>query len=131
MGVMRPRKQGIVLMYHLTHHALPGPRRAATRRPRQPRTPRTRLSLCGLEDRTVPATFVVNATNDEATDTDGKLSLREAVLAANALAGTSDDITFDATVFAAPTTITLTKGALAVTDNLTVAGPAAALLVNA
>jgi len=84
-----------------------------------------------LEPRAVPTTFTVDAVNDEAVDTDGKLSLREAVLAANASGG-ADSIVFDAGVFAGAQTVTLaaTLGEIAVTDPVTVTGPAAALTVD-
>jgi hypothetical protein len=71
----------------------------------------------------IPLFLVVNATNDEATDTDGKTSLREAIIAANA-APTADVISFDPVVFATAKTITLTVGTeLAITDSVTINGP--------
>jgi CSLREA domain-containing protein len=72
----------------------------------------------------VPTTFVVNATNDEAVDTDGKTSLREAILAANQVFA-NDVITFDSGVFAGATTIPMNAalGAIPVTDSLTVQAP--------
>jgi predicted outer membrane repeat protein len=72
-----------------------------------------------------PLTLVVNATNDESTDTDGKLSFREAVIAANLTPGL-DLITFDKSLFASPQTISLTLGAIQISDNLTIEGPGAA-----
>jgi hypothetical protein len=77
--------------------------------------------------------YVVDtATLDEATDTDGKLSLREALVAANASTGLGDTITFDPTVFAGATTIALSVGELSVTDPVTITGTGAQLLtVNA
>jgi len=80
-----------------------------------------------------PTTFVVNSTGDEAVDTDGKLSLREAVLAAEANTPASDTITFDPTVFASAQTITLNSvsfGAMSLTDRLTVNGPGAKLTLD-
>jgi len=72
----------------------------------------------------VPTSFVVNATNDEAIDTDGKTSLREAILAANQVFA-NDVITFDPGVFNSATTISIeaSLGAIVVTDSLTVPGP--------
>jgi len=78
----------------------------------------------------IPQTFVVNATNDEATDTDGKTSLREAVLKANASAG-ADFIVFDPVVFATPQTITYALGQINVTDSVTITGPAAQVTLDA
>jgi len=69
----------------------------------------------------VQAPFVVDAANDEATDTDGKTSLREALLAANAAAG-ADTIIFDPAVFAGATTITLTNGFIPITGPTTLLG---------
>jgi CSLREA domain-containing protein len=47
----------------------------------------TRLRLEPLEDRTVPSTFTVTTTLDDVTPANGKLSLREAITAANGHAG--------------------------------------------
>ncbi len=68
-----------------------------------------------------PLSLVVNATNDETTDTDTKLSLREAILAANAVAGL-DVITFDPTVFNGSSTIALTLGAIQINNDVTITG---------
>jgi hypothetical protein len=75
-------------------------RRAPRHRPRcAPGVPRySRLRLDPLEDRLVPATFVVNTALDEATPGDRRLSLREAVSAANASPG-PDAILLPAGVF--------------------------------
>jgi parallel beta-helix repeat protein len=64
------------------------------RRPVRP----CRLRLESLEDRTTPATFTVNTTLDEVTPGDGKLSLREAITKANALAN-ADTIVVPAGVY--------------------------------
>src|SRR5262249_23240749 len=74
----------------------------------------------------IPRSLVVNATNDEAADTDGKTSLREAILAANANANAADVITFDPTVFATPQVITMNGTPLTITDPVTITGPGAA-----
>lgn len=79
----------------------------------------------------LPTTFVVDATNDESVDTDGKTSLREALLKANSNAGLNDTITFDAMVFAGSQTITLALGELAITDSVTVIGPIGGVVVDA
>jgi hypothetical protein len=49
----------------------------------------------------LPQNLIVNALNDESTDTDGKLSLREAVNLANQYPSTADTITFDPTLVTA------------------------------
>jgi fibronectin-binding autotransporter adhesin len=64
-------------------------------------------------------------TVDNANDS-GPGSLRQAIVEANGLVGT-DAITFDATFFATPRTITLTTGELLISDSLTITGPGAAL----
>ncbi|MGL4400502.1 MAG: Calx-beta domain-containing protein [Luteolibacter sp.] len=66
--------------------------------------------------------FVVINTNDA-----GEGTLRQAVLNANAIAGT-DTITFDATAFATPQTITLTNGELAITQSAVIQGTGAPML---
>lgn len=76
------------------------------------------------------ASLVVNATNDETIDTDGKTSLREALAISNAGAGV-DTITFNATVFATAKTITLSLGELLMSDSVVIVGPAARATVNA
>lgn len=74
--------------------------------------------------------YVVNATNDEAIDTDGKLSLREAILRADA-PGSPDTITFDSAVFAGTQTISLTLGAFPLLDAMSIIGPAGKATINA
>jgi hypothetical protein len=56
----------------------------------------------------------------------GANTLRQAVLAANFQPG-ADTITFDATFFSTPQTITLTSGEIAVSDVVTITGPGAAV----
>ncbi|CAN5392064.1 hypothetical protein BH11PLA2_BH11PLA2_23420 [soil metagenome] len=91
---------------------------------RRPTPLRNRLHLCSLEDRCVPATFVVNSTADTGVGT-----LRNQIAAANAAAGT-DTISFDATVFTSAKTITLTTGEIAITTDLTVDGPDQILTIS-
>src|SRR5262245_38360610 len=59
---------------------------------------RHRLAVEALEDRSVPATFMVNTALDTMVAGDGKLSLREAITAANNHAG-ADTIVLPAGVF--------------------------------
>ncbi len=95
-----------------------------------------------LEDRWVPSTVTItNLTDvvDGATTTidalinnpgtDGTISLREALTAANNTTGPST-ITFDSTQFSTPQTITLTGGQLSLTHSATttITGPGANLL---
>lgn len=82
-------------------------------RPR-PRRRVTPLRLEGLEDRSVPATLLVNSIGDDGSAN----TLRRAVEQANA----ADVIAFDPTVFATPQTITLTGAPLTLTENLTITG---------
>ena len=63
-------------------------------RPARPST----LRLECLEDRSVPATFNVTTTQDSVSATDGQRSLREAITAANNLAG-ADEIVLPAGLF--------------------------------
>jgi hypothetical protein len=80
---------------------------------------------------TIPSTIVVNATNDEAVDTDGKTSLREALIRANKALGAPDTITFDKTIFGATQQkITLTLGQLEITDGVTILGPAPKVAID-
>src|SRR5688572_12287273 len=79
-----------------------------------------------LETRRMLATITVNDTGD-VTAVDANTTLREALAQAAAQAG-SDDIAFDATVFATPQTITLTQGALQVDSNVTINGTGSANL---
>jgi hypothetical protein len=81
-----------------------------------------RLRVEGLEDRSVPAVFLV--TNDLNA---GAGSFRQAILDSDALAG-ADEVRFDPVFFAGPRTVTLTTGELRVRDDLTVTGPGAGLL---
>jgi CSLREA domain-containing protein len=79
-----------------------------------------------------PPSFVVNTTQDELNSTDGKTSLREAILAANASPGNTT-IGFDPTIFATLQTITLTLGELDLTNTIateTIGGPAAGVKVS-
>jgi len=66
---------------------------------------------------TIAAGKVVNAINDEAMDTDGLVSLREAILSTP-----GGVITFDKTVFAAPQAIKLVLGELAIAAPITIVG---------
>ncbi len=75
--------------------------------------------------------LLVNTTQDLPLETDGQNSLRAAIKYADSLTGPSA-ITFDPAVFGTtPRTITLTSGALALTNNtatITIVGPGAKLL---
>jgi predicted outer membrane repeat protein len=69
----------------------------------------------------VPDTFIVTNANDA-----GPGSLRQAVLNANALVPSLDQIVFDPTFFATAKTITLTSGPMTITDAVNIVGPGAA-----
>jgi predicted outer membrane repeat protein len=95
-----------------------------------PRPRPARLALQPLEDRSVPATFNVTTTLDVFDPTDGKRSLREAITAANNLAG-ADVIVVPAGVFkvalaGAGEDANLT-GDFDVTDTVTIRGAGAGL----
>ena len=67
-----------------------------------------------------PITRVVDVLNDESTDTDGKLSLREAIASAVSF----DVIEFDPNLFqGGPQTIVLTEGELGITTDIQILGP--------
>jgi len=85
---------------------------------------RRRSLIEALERRTLLATFPVLNASDA-----GAGSLRQAIIDANALAG-SDDITFDPGFFNTARTITLTaaSGQLSVTDSVNIAGPGTSIL---
>lgn len=85
-----------------------------------------RLRLEPLEERRVLAALTVTTNLDVVDLADGELSLREAIFAANTVAG-PDTINFD---FGndGPETIVLTQGELAITDSLTITGAGAGLL---
>jgi hypothetical protein len=72
-----------------------------------------------VEPRRLLSTFTVNTTSDVTNASDGLTTLREAIVAANAHAG-SDTINFSPSVFAAGVshTITLSGGQLEVSDTL-------------
>src|SRR5262249_35647649 len=74
--------------------------------------------------------FVVNATNDEVTDTDGKFCLREAIALTNSIPG-PDTIVFDPAVFATPQSLKLSNGPLQIADALTINGPDGKLTIDA
>jgi CSLREA domain-containing protein len=76
--------------------------------------------------------FVVNTTQDAVSASNGKTTLRAAILAANAAPGNTT-ITFDPTVFASLHTITLTLGELELSNRYaieTIVGPAAGVKVS-
>jgi hypothetical protein len=78
----------------------------------------------------IPLDLVVNATNDESTDTDGKTSLREALQTANGFPA-GGNITFDPTVFSSAKTIALSLGQLNITAPMSIVGPAAGVTIDA
>ncbi len=80
---------------------------------------------------TQPA-LVVNTTSDGIESLSGDLSLRQAVNLANVLTG-AQSISFDASVFASPQTITLTGGQLELSNTgvtETIAGPAGGVTIS-
>lgn len=79
----------------------------------------------------IAQTIVVNATNDESTDSDGKTSLREAILLANQFPGSADTVVFDPAVFGSPQTILQTLGQINVSESVIITGPATELTIDA
>ncbi|MCI0684641.1 MAG: CSLREA domain-containing protein [Gemmataceae bacterium] len=88
--------------------------------------PRFRPSLDVLEDRVVPALFVVNTLADIVDSNTAVTSLREAILGANAAVG-ADQIEFASGLTGQ---ITLTTGQLTVSDDLSITGPAAGVTIS-
>jgi hypothetical protein len=88
------------------------------------RTLRTRLFVSPLEDRTVPATFTVNATSDSGTGSGTSGDLRYCVTQSNAATG-PNTINFDTTLFASPQTITLGSVLPTFTQPVTLQGTSA------
>jgi parallel beta-helix repeat protein/predicted outer membrane repeat protein len=76
--------------------------------------------------------LVVNTTADGTASAPGVLTLREAVIEANAMGDASNSITFDPTVFANPQTITLTGGELPLRNGFgtTITAPTAGLTIS-
>ncbi|WP_425397045.1 choice-of-anchor Q domain-containing protein [Aeoliella sp.] len=70
----------------------------------------------------LPSPFVVTTIDDELEYPNSSVSLREAINAANLVAG-ENTITFDPAIFGSPQSILLTKGELGITDSLTIIGP--------
>ena len=116
---------------------MPRPDRAFSRAAARTGSPRLVVEL--LEDRSVPAVFVVNTTADTvdatplgdglALDSQGKTSLRAAVMEANALSG-ADTIQLPAGTFflsrgAAIPDATTVNGDLDISQNLTITGAGA------
>src|SRR5262249_13074966 len=104
-GLRRGTPPQLPRMYFLG--PCPEPRRFPQRDPRMSADPRPghkpparpcRLWLECLEDRALPSTFMVNTTLDEVIPGNGKLSLREAITAANTHPG-ADTIILPAGVF--------------------------------
>jgi len=86
------------------------------------------VDIGAFEAQPLTEPLVVNTSADTVDPSDGKLSLREAVLAANGLAG-ADTVTFDASL--AGQTITLNGPLPAISDTLTVTGPVGGITIDA
>jgi hypothetical protein len=105
-------------------------RKAASNRGR--RTTRCPLRLEALEDRCVPSTFNVTTPVDEVNPNDGVLSLREAVIQANATSGANTIVvpagTYTLTRVGAGEDAALT-GDLVLTSHVTIQGAGAGATV--
>lgn len=73
--------------------------------------------LEALEPRIAPAVFLVNSTADMVNDTDNVLTLREAILAANAAGSGTHTIRFDTNFFTVGRQILLSAGEMVSTAN--------------
>ena len=105
-----------------------GGRAGRSGRGRGRRSSRFRPAWLELEARRLLATFTVNTTADGISNNPNIETLRAAVLAAG-VAGGSNTIAFDPTVFTGGQTVALTEGELVVAGgNLTIGGPGAGLL---
>ena len=110
--------------WFLSHHQR-ARRSAAKRRSTTGPSPYSRrLRIEPLEDRRLLAVVTVDTLDDTVDFGDGVTSLREAIFATN-LVGGADTIEFAAALTSGgPATILLTQGELAITDSLTINGPA-------
>jgi hypothetical protein len=85
---------------------------------------RARLWVQALEDRCTPTTFTVSNALDSGTG-----SLRQAITDSNAnYPNGPDTITFDATAFSSPQTISLLTALPAIQDNVAITGPGSGLV---
>jgi hypothetical protein len=84
----------------------------------------SRLNFLSLENRITPNTYSVSSLANSGANT-----LRQAILDANGHAG-ADSITFDPLVFDSAKTITLSTGTLSITDDLTITGPSAGVILK-
>ncbi len=105
----------------------------SSRRQRCRRASRRRFvpQLEALDMRWLPSIVVVNTTADNVNDANisgPTVTLREAINYENANGGGT--ITFASSAFSTPQTITLSLGALDVTSNVAITGPAAALTIS-
>jgi CSLREA domain-containing protein len=73
--------------------------------------------------------FTVTTTADETDPSDGVVSLREAIAAANASPAT-DTIAFDPSVFSSPQTISLSLGQIVVSDSVVINNPGGHLTID-
>lgn len=84
---------------------------------------RRRFKICRLEDRCVPATFLVNALGDAGTGAGTSGDLRYCLTQANSMPG-ADTVNFDSTLFATTKTIDISAGGtLQILDAVNIQGP--------
>ena len=94
-------------------------------------SPRAARASSRSRSATLLATLTVNSPLDNNTPGDGLVTLREAIIAANANTTTdlghtgsgADTIQFDSTAFATPATLSLTFGQIVISESLTISGP--------
>ena len=114
---------------------VPSNPRTTVNRPNRDRRSRS-FAVELLEDRRVLATLMVNSAEDPGVGSDGLVTLREALAAANSdgttdlmeSASGADTIVFDPNVFALSRTIQLASGQLSINSDLSINGPGADLL---
>src|SRR6516165_9352529 len=92
-----------------------------------PRGERFRPRLEALEDRTLLSAYLVNLLGDAGTGSGTAGDIRYCINQADKPANAGSTLTFDTTTIGS-STITLTKGELVLSDNMTITGPGASKL---
>ena len=123
-------------MFRKSHASLARRSSSKSRNNQSKRRRSRRVQLERLENRHLLTTLIVNSFADDIISGDGLVTLREAIVAANADTTTdlgetgsgADTITFEPSVFDVPQTILLDLNDLPINDDLTIDGPTAGTL---